>query len=224
MKVIKRYANRRLYDSDTSRTITLEEVAEFVRHGEEIKVIDNISNKDITSKILGQTFLKTHEPKDNEPLINFILTAMIRESGSGFVNVVKKLVFAGIGVAKMTKDDRDSVLDTLVKLEDVSDQQKEMFQNLAAEGQKQADQLWESFKHGMNDVTEKIQSAVRASIDPLERSKKIEGLSAQVDELAKNIKGFLAQKNEKPSEKPSKETDEEKAEKPEVKKNSKKTK
>ena len=220
MKVIKRYANRRLYDSDTSRTITLEEVAEFVRHGEEIKVIDNISNKDITSKILGQTFLKTHEPKDNEPLINFIFTAMIRESSSGFVNVVKKLVFAGIGVAKMTKDDRDSVLDTLVKLEDVSDQQKEMFQNLAAEGQKQADQLWESFKHGMNDVTEKIQSAVRASIDPLERSKKIEGLSAQVDELAKNIKGFLAQKNEKPSKK----TDEEKAEKPEGKKNSKKTK
>lgn len=220
MKVIKRYANRRLYDSDTSRTITLEEVAEFVRNGEEIKVIDNISSKDITSKILGQTFLKTHEPKDNEPLINFILTAMIRESGSGFVNVVKKLVFAGIGVAQMSKDNRDSVLDTLVKLEDVSDQQKEMFQNLAAEGQKQADQLWESFKHGMNDVTEKIQSAVRASIDPLERSKKIEGLSAQVDELAKNIKGFLAQKNEKPSKK----TDEEKADKLEGKKNSKKTK
>ena len=62
MRIIKRYANRRLYDSETSRTITLDEVAKFIKDGEAIKVIDNISGENITNKVLGQAFLKIHEP------------------------------------------------------------------------------------------------------------------------------------------------------------------
>lgn len=56
MKLLKRYANRRLYDPETSKTITLEDVAEMIIKGEEIRVIDNMSGSDITPKILGQTF------------------------------------------------------------------------------------------------------------------------------------------------------------------------
>ncbi|HNL11066.1 MAG TPA: polyhydroxyalkanoate synthesis regulator DNA-binding domain-containing protein, partial [Turneriella sp.] len=58
MKLIKRYANRRLYDPETSRTITLDEVAQYVRDGIDIKVVDNTNGEDITRKVLGQTFLK----------------------------------------------------------------------------------------------------------------------------------------------------------------------
>ena len=190
MKVIKRYANRRLYDSETSRTITLDEVAAFVRAGEDIQVIDNISQEDITSKTLGQTFLKMHEPMSNELLVNFILTALIRESGSGFVNVVKKLIFAGIGMANMQPEERESLVQAMTKLESAAGEHDSVLTALATQGQKQADKVWENIVTGFNEVTEKIQSTLVTTLEPLERSKQISSLTRQVDELSKKIKHF----------------------------------
>jgi len=53
-RVIKRYANRKLYDTRESCYVTLREVAEFVRHGEEVQIIDNRSKEDLTSITLAQ--------------------------------------------------------------------------------------------------------------------------------------------------------------------------
>jgi len=188
MRVIKRYANRRLYDSNTSRTITLEEVAVFVRSGEEIQVIDNITQEDITSKVLGQTFLKVHDPGKNEPLINFIFTALIRESDGGFVNMMKKMVFAGIGMTQMPSEEREMVMQALVKLEHASDEHKEIFASLAKKGRRQADQIWQSVINTVDDVAKKIQKSLLTTIEPFERSKRIEGLSKQIDDLARKIR------------------------------------
>ncbi len=191
MKIIKRYANRRLYDSDTSRTITLEEVANFVRQGEEIKVIDNITQEDITSKVLGQTFLKINDSGKNEPLINFILTALIRESGEGFLNMVKKLVFSGIGMAQLPTEEREGVLKALVKLEDsATDEHKDLFLGLARKGQQEADKFWESITTTMDDVAQKIQRSFLTTIEPLERSQTVETLTKQIEEMAKKLAQF----------------------------------
>ena len=53
-RLIKRYANRKLYDTDRSRYVTLEQIAEMIRAGEEVKIIDYRSNEDITSTTLAQ--------------------------------------------------------------------------------------------------------------------------------------------------------------------------
>lgn len=52
--LIKKYANRKLYDTNTSRYITLEGVSELVRQGREIEVVDRDSGRDLTSLILSQ--------------------------------------------------------------------------------------------------------------------------------------------------------------------------
>ena len=94
MKIIKRYANRRLYDPETSRTITLDEVAQYVRDGIDIKVMDNTNGEDITRKVLGQTFLKLNDNDrvGNPVLQNQMLKLLIRESKGGVLEVLKKLV------------------------------------------------------------------------------------------------------------------------------------
>lgn len=56
-RVIKRYANRKMYDSARSCYVTLEEIAEMVRSGEEIAVIDNRSKADVTEVTLTQALL-----------------------------------------------------------------------------------------------------------------------------------------------------------------------
>ena len=57
--LIKRYANRKLYDQGRSRYVTLEELEEFIRQGREIRVVDAVSGDDLTSQTLAQIILDT---------------------------------------------------------------------------------------------------------------------------------------------------------------------
>ena len=53
-RVIKRYANRKLYDTQRSRYVTLDQIAEMIRSGEDVKIVDNNSKEDLTSITLAQ--------------------------------------------------------------------------------------------------------------------------------------------------------------------------
>jgi polyhydroxyalkanoate synthesis repressor PhaR len=53
-RVIKRYSNRKLYDTKDSRYVTLLQIAEMVRNGEEVQIIDNNSKEDLTEVTLAQ--------------------------------------------------------------------------------------------------------------------------------------------------------------------------
>jgi polyhydroxyalkanoate synthesis repressor PhaR len=53
-RVIKRYANRKLYDTRDSRYVTLLQIAEYVRGGEDVSIIDNTTKEDLTNVTLAQ--------------------------------------------------------------------------------------------------------------------------------------------------------------------------
>lgn len=61
--VIKRYGNRRLYDAKNSRAITLEGIAELVRRGEKVLVVDGDNGEDITRRVLVQILLETPQQR-----------------------------------------------------------------------------------------------------------------------------------------------------------------
>ena len=54
MRIIKRYSNRKLYDTRDSKYVTLDRIAELVRNGEEVKVVDNRTKRDLTKVTLAQ--------------------------------------------------------------------------------------------------------------------------------------------------------------------------
>ncbi len=56
--LIKRYANRKLYDQSRSRYVTLDELEELIRQGREIRVVDAVSGEDLTSLTLAQIILE----------------------------------------------------------------------------------------------------------------------------------------------------------------------
>ncbi len=62
-RVIKRYANRKMYDTSRSCYVTLEEVAEMVRNGHEVQVIDNKSKADLTEVTLTQALLDSERKR-----------------------------------------------------------------------------------------------------------------------------------------------------------------
>lgn len=77
MRIIKKYPNRRLYDTERSVYITLAEVHQIVRSGEEFKVVDANSGDDITRSVLVQII--TEQEGGQHPLFSTeMLTKFIR--------------------------------------------------------------------------------------------------------------------------------------------------
>jgi polyhydroxyalkanoate synthesis repressor PhaR len=60
---IRRYANRRFYDTTQSRPVTQQEIHQFVREGHEVRVTDAKTGADITVRVLAQIILDMDEPK-----------------------------------------------------------------------------------------------------------------------------------------------------------------
>lgn len=77
MRIIKKYPNRRLYDTDKSAYITLASVHELIKDGVEFKVVDAESGEDITRSILVQIIIE-QEQGDTPIFTTDMLTKFIR--------------------------------------------------------------------------------------------------------------------------------------------------
>ena len=66
-KIIKKYSNRRLYDTENSKYITIAEVSEMIKNMENIQVVDAKTNDDVTAYILTQIVLE--DAKNNNVLL-----------------------------------------------------------------------------------------------------------------------------------------------------------
>lgn len=86
---IKKYPNRRYYDTTHSRHLTLEEIRDLVRDGHDIAVEDSASGKDITSQVLTQIILELETPKlDHFPV--HMLVQMIRANERAVGDFIQK--------------------------------------------------------------------------------------------------------------------------------------
>ena len=63
MYLIKRYPNRKLYDTQKKEYLNLDTIAKLIRHGEEVMVVDHVSGEDITTVTLTQIIME-REKKD----------------------------------------------------------------------------------------------------------------------------------------------------------------
>jgi polyhydroxyalkanoate synthesis repressor PhaR len=57
IRLIKRYESRKLYDTEESRYVSLDEIANWIRQGQEVRVVDNATGGDVTSQTLTQIIL-----------------------------------------------------------------------------------------------------------------------------------------------------------------------
>jgi polyhydroxyalkanoate synthesis repressor PhaR len=84
--IIKKYANRKLYDTRTSSYITLEGIAGLVRDGHEIKVVDRETGQDLTQVTLSQIVL-SEEKRGPSHLID---GSALQERGQALLDYVRK--------------------------------------------------------------------------------------------------------------------------------------
>jgi polyhydroxyalkanoate synthesis repressor PhaR len=111
--VIKKYANRKLYDTHTRRYVTLEVIGELLREGNEVRVVDRTSGEDITAVTLSQILLDL-ERQRRRPLPEPVIVDAVRERGEQLVAMVR----ASLALPReLRQRASDSLLSTTAHLE-----------------------------------------------------------------------------------------------------------
>jgi polyhydroxyalkanoate synthesis repressor PhaR len=107
-RVIKRYANRKLYDTQRSRYVTLDQIADMIRQGEDVKIVDNNSKEDLTSITLAQIIFE-EEKKQKSFLPLQAMRNIIQSGGERIEELVsqagKKVTGAVTGVFRRSDKD-----------------------------------------------------------------------------------------------------------------------
>jgi len=106
--LIKRYASRRLYNTETSDYVTLDDIAGFIRDGREVQIVDLKSGDDLTRQYLLQ-IIAEHESRGESMLPVEVLNDLVRSYMSGDVSVVPQFLQASFdmlrdGQAKMMEN------------------------------------------------------------------------------------------------------------------------
>ena len=106
--VIKRYSNRKLYDTQESRYVTLEELEELIRAGKEISVVDVSTGEDLTSVTLAQIILE-NERSHRAGLPTAFLHQLIKH-GEAWQDFVQKSLKSSLEGVMTSQREADRVL------------------------------------------------------------------------------------------------------------------
>jgi polyhydroxyalkanoate synthesis repressor PhaR len=176
--VIKRYANRKLYDTERSRYVTLDQIAEMVRSGEQIQIVDNTSKEDLTKVTLAQIIFE-EEKRQRSFLPLDAMRSIIQSGGEAIQEASARL-------SSVFRRDRPDGEGTMGEAPD--------------EGKAVLSALLESSQKAAGELQKRIDERVRAvieSVSPLAGvQKELAALTARIVELERRIEAIERSKRE----------------------------
>ena len=107
--LIKRYASRRLYNTETSDYVTLEDIAAFIRQGREVQIVDLKSGDDLTRQYLLQ-IIAEHESRGENVLPVDVLTDLVRSYTTQAQSVVPQFLAASF---EMLREGQSKMMENL---------------------------------------------------------------------------------------------------------------
>jgi polyhydroxyalkanoate synthesis repressor PhaR len=174
-RVIKRYTNRKLYDTVDSRYVTLEEIAAMVKAGEEVQIVDNRNGEDLTEVTLAQILFE--EQKKNKTRMPLgVLTDLIRSSGETITDFLQRRVAQPV---QSIKEEAERQVDKIVRtsegrVEETSRQVREFF----AHTQRSLDELQKKLDDRVQGVLANMPGV----------AKQLEAIKARVEEIEQKLK------------------------------------
>jgi polyhydroxyalkanoate synthesis repressor PhaR len=109
--LIKRYASRRLYNTETSDYVTLEDIAGFIRAGREVQIVDLKSGDDLTRQYLLQ-IIAEHESRGENVLPLDVLTDLVRSYTSQAQSVVPQFLAMSF---EMLRDGQSKIVENMAR-------------------------------------------------------------------------------------------------------------
>ncbi|MDO5648831.1 polyhydroxyalkanoate synthesis repressor PhaR [Paracoccus sp. (in: a-proteobacteria)] len=108
--LIKRYASRRLYNTETSDYVTLDDIATFIRAGREVKIVDLKSGDDLTRQYLLQ-IIAEHESRGENVLPVDVLTDLVRSYTTSAQSVVPQFLAASF---EMLREGQSKIMENMM--------------------------------------------------------------------------------------------------------------
>lgn len=95
VRIVKRYGSRKLYDTEESRYVTLDELVGWIRDGQQVRVVDNENGEDVTAQTLTQVILE--QGRRGAPFLGIeTLHELIRRGEETMRVGVERLLEAGL--------------------------------------------------------------------------------------------------------------------------------
>ncbi len=181
MRLIKKYPNRKFYDTADKRYVSLPDIASLVREGEEIRVIDNESGGEITTLVLSQ-ILREQERK-GESLPQSLLTSLIRRGGGG-LKQLRTSFQASLKALQVLEDEAQDKIDRLVERGEIS----------LTEAQELREELLDRARQRQAILEERMLEDIEASLIRLRVPTKsdLEGLESRLEEIETKLDSLLA--------------------------------
>ncbi|MBY4895157.1 polyhydroxyalkanoate synthesis repressor PhaR [Rhodobacteraceae bacterium N5(2021)] len=110
--LIKRYASRRLYNTETSDYVTLEDIAGFIRDGREVQIVDLKSGDDLTRQYLLQ-IVADHESRGESVLPIAVLTDLVRSYTTQAQSVVPEFLASSF---EMLQQGQSKMMDNMAAI------------------------------------------------------------------------------------------------------------
>ena len=178
MPLIKRYPNRKLYDTQARRYVTLEEVAALIRDGQDVAVVDHATDEDLTAVTLAQILLG--EEKRRGYLPQSLLAGLVRAGGQT-LSTLRRALDAPLDLARQVDEEIDRRLAALVHRGELT----------AEEGARLAATLvLQPPPTGSDSEEDRIRALLQARGLP-DRSE-VQALLARLDELSAGLDEVLA--------------------------------
>ncbi len=174
MAVIKRYPNRKLYDTEAKKYITLDGIAALIRNGEEVQVVDYTTGEDLTSLTLSQIIFE-QEKKGGGFLPKSVLTSLV-QAGGDTVNTLRRGLTAPLDLFRQVDDEIDRRLQGLISRGEMAKE----------EGLR----LRRKLLNRESDADEDIERVLAAHGVP--KKEEIQKLNEQIETLAAKLDTLLA--------------------------------
>ncbi len=188
LRIIKRYNNRKLYDTVNSCYVRLEDIAAMVKAGTEVKVVDNQTKEDLTSVTLAQIIFEDEKAKRN-PMPLGMLRDLVRHGGQSLSEFISKEVSPRVqSIKEEAEGFRDRLLrrDGEVKEKEGKPSGKDVAKELVAASQRALEDLQKRVDERVRTGFENLQGslpAVARDVQTLEQ--RLAALEAKVSDLEK---------------------------------------
>ena len=194
--IITKYSSRRLYNTQTSEYVTLDQIAEFIRDGKEVQIIDKETNEDVTNQYLLQ-IISDYEIKKGASIPKNILTEIIKSYSDASKNFMPEILSQTFN---FMKENQEKFLKSFNSNFDVNSNDEKSTETL---------KNWQDFQSQMmsnimypwydNSNTEDSSETKKSEKAPKEEPKQ-ENYKSDIDLMKEQIATLQKQLNEKNKE------------------------
>jgi polyhydroxyalkanoate synthesis repressor PhaR len=183
-RLIKRYANRKLYDTEESHYVGLQDILRLVRAGEDIEVIESRTGEDLTSVTLAQAMTEEEKSSDGSALPLEALKELIRRGSESLNEIMRISRLAGKGAVQIAEENTSKYFRKLVERGEMTEEEAGRYLKLLSRAVKKR-------RHSLeNEIDERVRIYVKG-LDLPSRSE-IKKIGKKVDSIVEKLDAHIS--------------------------------